>query len=62
MILADFFKNNGILHQSSSIDTPKQNGVAKSETRHLLEVARPFLFSTNIPKHFWGMQFSLHAI
>ncbi|XP_057990555.1 uncharacterized protein LOC131172940 [Hevea brasiliensis] len=31
---------NGILHQSSCVDTPSQNGVAKRKNRHLLEVTK----------------------
>ena len=42
------------LHRSSCIDTPKQNGLAERKNRHLLEVARALMFSTNVPKHFWG--------
>ena len=54
LIVAAFFKNNGILHQSSCIDTPKQNGIANRKNRHLLEVARSLLFSANVLKYFWG--------
>lgn len=53
-ILGEFFNTNGILHQSSCIDTPKQNGVAERKNRHLLEIARALMFSTSVPKHFWG--------
>ena len=52
LILADFFKNNRILHESSCIDTPKQNGIAERKNRYLLEVARSLLFSANVPKYF----------
>ena len=62
LILANFFKNNGILHQSSCIDTPKQNGIANRKNHHLLEVVRSFLFFANVSKYFWGMQSLLHAI
>ena len=54
LILADFLKNNGILHQSSCIDTSKQNGIAERKNHHLLEVARSFWFFANVPKYFWG--------
>jgi len=35
---------NGIIYQSSCVDTPPQNGVAEHKNRHLLEVARALLF------------------
>ena len=44
----------GIVHQSSCVDTPQQNGIAERKNRHLLEVARSLMFSTHVPKHFWG--------
>ena len=54
----DFFNStllsNGIVHQSTCLDTPQQNGVAECKNRHLLEVARSLLFTSNIPKRFWG--------
>ena len=46
--------DQGIVHQSSCVDTPQQNGVAERKNRHLLEVARSIMFTTNVPKHFWG--------
>ncbi|CAM8937083.1 unnamed protein product [Rhodiola kirilowii] len=49
-----FMLQNGILHQSSCVDTPSQNGVAERKNRHLLETARALLFQTHVPKHFWA--------
>ena len=45
---------NDILHQSSCVDTPSQNGVAKRKNWHLLEVARALLFQMKVPKQFWA--------
>ena len=42
------------MHQSSYVSTPQQNEVAKRKNRYLLEVARSIMFTTNIPKQFWG--------
>ena len=39
---------------SSYIDTLQQNGVTERKNIHLLDVARSLMFSTNVPKHFWG--------
>ena len=44
---------NGILHQTSCIDTPSHNVVAETKNRHLLETARALLFQMHVPKHFW---------
>ena len=46
-----FMLQNGILHQTSCVDTP-QNGVAERKNRHLLETARALLFQMHTPKHF----------
>ena len=48
-----FMLQNGILHQTSCVDTLSQNGVDERKNRHLLEAARPLLFQMNVPKHFW---------
>jgi hypothetical protein len=39
--------NQDILHISSCVDTPQQNGVAERKNRHLLEVARSLMFPNN---------------
>ena len=39
-----YMSQNGILHQSSCVDTPSQNGVAERKNRHLLEIVRALLF------------------
>ena len=54
-ILGVYFLENDIIHQSSCIDTPQQNGVAERKNRHLLEVARSIMLTNNVPDHFWGI-------
>ncbi|KAE8672369.1 hypothetical protein F3Y22_tig00111843pilonHSYRG00119 [Hibiscus syriacus] len=49
-----FFSSLGILHQSSCVQTPQQNGVAERKHRHLLEVARALRFQSKVPIKFWG--------
>jgi len=51
---SNFLAQSGILHQSSCIYTPQQNGVAERKNRHLLDVARTLLFHRQVPKEFWG--------
>ena len=45
---------HGIIHQSSCVATPQQNEVAERKNRHLLEVARAFLFHMKVAKQFWA--------
>ena len=52
--LGDYFVENGIFHQSSCTDTPQQNGIAERKNKHLLEVARSLLFTTQVPMYLWG--------
>jgi len=49
-----YLRKHGILHQSSCVDTPSQNGVAERKNRHLLETARALLFQLKVPKQFWA--------
>lgn len=52
--LGNYLRDQGIIHLSSCIDTPQQNGVAERKNRHILEVARSLMFATHVPKKFWG--------
>ncbi|RVW32519.1 Retrovirus-related Pol polyprotein from transposon TNT 1-94 [Vitis vinifera] len=52
--LSTYLQNHGIIHISSCVDTPQQNGVAERKNRHLLEVARCLMLSSNVPNYFWG--------
>ncbi|GJZ74988.1 retrovirus-related pol polyprotein from transposon TNT 1-94 [Tanacetum coccineum] len=49
-----YMLQHGILHESSCVYRPAQNGVAKRKNRHLLEVARALLFQMTVPKPFWA--------
>lgn len=58
--LESFFEKKGIVHQSSCVYTPQQNGIAERKNRHLLEIARALFFTTKVSKSFWG-EAVLHA-
>jgi Integrase core domain/GAG-pre-integrase domain len=51
---SEFFKQKGILHQTSCIYTPEQNGVSERKNCHILEVTRSLLFQSNVLKSFWS--------
>jgi hypothetical protein len=44
-----FFKNKGIIHKTSCVRTPQQNGITERKNRHILETARSLLFENHVP-------------
>lgn len=44
----------GILHQSTCVYTPQQNGVAERMHRTILNMARALRFQASVPLKFWG--------
>ena len=54
MCLSNYFREQGILHQTSCVATPQQNGRVERKHRHILNVSRALLFQANIPVKFWG--------
>ena len=53
-ILGSYLTNHWIVHYSSFVNTPQQNGIAERKNKHLLEVARALTFIIALPKPFWG--------
>jgi transposase InsO family protein len=49
----NFFKDLGVLQESSCAYTPQQNGAVERNHRHLLNVARALHFQSNF-LDFWG--------
>ena len=51
---SNLFREKGIIHQTTCINTPEQNGVSERKNRHLLEMTRSLLFQNNVPKIYWS--------
>ena len=52
--MSSYFKDLGIIHQTSCVNTPQQNGRVERKHRHILNVSRALLFQTNLPVKFCG--------
>ncbi|KAI3781572.1 hypothetical protein L2E82_11589 [Cichorium intybus] len=52
--MKSFFEKEGILHQTTCVYTPQQNGVVERKHRHLMNVARSLLFQSALPLNLWG--------
>ncbi|XP_075107175.1 uncharacterized protein LOC107809516 [Nicotiana tabacum] len=49
-----FLSSQGILRQTSCVNTPQQNGIVERKYGHLLEIARALLFQSKVPISYWG--------
>jgi len=52
--MSKYLHSNGIVHQTSCVGTPQQNGVSERKNRDLLEKTRAIMLQMNVPKHFWS--------
>ena len=52
-MLTHFFKKEGIIHKSSCVNTPQQNGIAERKNWHL-DTTRSFLLQNEVPENYWG--------
>uniref|UniRef100_A0A2N9F645 Integrase catalytic domain-containing protein n=1 Tax=Fagus sylvatica TaxID=28930 RepID=A0A2N9F645_FAGSY len=49
-----FLKSRGIIHQTSCVRTPQQNGIAERKNGPILAIARALMLQMNVPKLFWA--------
>ena len=49
-----FFASQGILHESSSVATPEQNGIAERRIGYITSTLRTLLLNYNVPWNNWG--------
>lgn len=50
----EYFGDLGILHQTSCVERPQQNGRVERKHRNVLEMARALRFQAGLPLHYWG--------
>jgi len=51
--MQEFFRENGLIHQTSCPNTPQQNGVAERKNRKLLEMTQAMIFDAQVTTRFW---------
>jgi hypothetical protein len=56
--IPSFYASKGILHQTTCVETPEQNGRVERKHQHLLNVGRALLFHAKLPKKFWSYAIS----
>ena len=52
--LRNHFVKNGIHHETTTADTPQQNGTAERFNRTLLESVRALIHASGIPENLWA--------
>ncbi|XP_019227003.1 PREDICTED: uncharacterized protein LOC109208355 [Nicotiana attenuata] len=49
-----YFSSKGIIHQTTCVGTPQQNGIVERKHKHLMETCRALLFHSKVPICYWG--------
>lgn len=56
-MLKYFFQKSGIIHETSCVGIPQQNGIVERKHQHILGITRAILYQAHLPDIVWA-----HAI
>jgi hypothetical protein len=59
--MPSYYASKGILHQTSCVESPQQNGRVERKHQQILNIGRALLIQSNLPKSFWSYAV-LHAV
>jgi len=59
--MKNLFSSKGIVHQTTCVETPEQNGIVERKHQHILKVTRALLFQANLLHLFWNFAVQ-HAV
>jgi transposase InsO family protein len=51
-VMHSLFEHHGIIHQTSCVETPQQNGRVERKHQQILNIAKALLFQARLPKGF----------
>jgi len=51
--MTNFYALKGIIHQTTCVETPEQNGIVEQKHQYLLNVVRALIFHAHLPTNFW---------
>lgn len=51
-LLKDLYRSSGIIHHTSCVGNPQQNGLVERKQQHILAITRALLFQAKLPKNF----------
>jgi hypothetical protein len=52
--IPQFYSSKGIIHQTTCVESPEQNGRVERKHQDILNIGRALLFQANLPKSFWS--------
>lgn len=53
-LLTDFYKQLGIIHQTSCVGTPQQNFIIECKHPHVIGITKAILFQAHLTQVFWA--------